>query len=149
MGERFLVRNSGATAVAEGVWDHALEYMTGGIAVILGNTGRNLGAGMSGGIAYIRGLHTERVNPLSLGSWELELLPLDAVDTRELRELLVQHVPGGVLAGGGGHEQAQAGPGHLGVPALDDGELGVEGRAMLRIDRAIDRCGAHHPGSLL
>jgi glutamate synthase (NADPH/NADH) large chain len=48
VGERFLVRNSGATAVVEGVGDHALEYMTGGLALILGETGRNLGAGMSG-----------------------------------------------------------------------------------------------------
>ncbi|MDQ4212808.1 glutamate synthase large subunit [Microbacterium capsulatum] len=92
VGERFLVRNSGATAVVEGVGDHALEYMTGGIAVILGDTGRNLGAGMSGGIAYIRHLHTERLNPVSLRSGELELLPLDEVDAQELRELLVQHV---------------------------------------------------------
>ncbi|MGN7859362.1 glutamate synthase large subunit [Microbacterium sp. 22303] len=92
VGERFLVRNSGATAVAEGVGDHALEYMTGGVAVILGSTGRNLGAGMSGGIAYVRDLHTERVNPLSLSAGELELLALDEVDTQELRELLTQHV---------------------------------------------------------
>ena len=92
VGERFLVRNSGATAVAEGVGDHALEYMTGGVAVILGSTGRNLGAGMSGGIAYVRDLHTERVNPLSLSAGELELLALDEVDTQELRELLMQHV---------------------------------------------------------
>jgi glutamate synthase (NADPH/NADH) large chain len=49
VGERFLVRNSGATAVVEGVGDHALEYMTGGLALILGDAGRNLGAGMSGG----------------------------------------------------------------------------------------------------
>ena len=52
-GERFAVRNSGATAVVEGAGDHALEYMTGGTAVILGETGRNVAAGMSGGIAYI------------------------------------------------------------------------------------------------
>ena len=52
-GERFCVRNSGARAVVEGVGDHALEYMTGGVAVILGETGRNVAAGMSGGIAYI------------------------------------------------------------------------------------------------
>lgn len=52
-GERFCVRNSGATVVVEGCGDHGLEYMTGGIAVILGQTGRNLAAGMSGGIAYI------------------------------------------------------------------------------------------------
>ena len=52
-GERFLVRNSGATAVAEGCGDHGLEYMTGGRAVILGRTGKNFAAGMSGGIAYV------------------------------------------------------------------------------------------------
>src|SRR5207253_7380456 len=52
-GERFCVRNSGATAVVEGVGDHGCEYMTGGVAVILGETGRNFAAGMSGGIAYV------------------------------------------------------------------------------------------------
>lgn len=52
-GERFAVRNSGATAVVEGVGDHGCEYMTGGVAVILGKTGRNFGAGMSGGMAYV------------------------------------------------------------------------------------------------
>lgn len=51
--ERFCVRNSGATAVVEGVGDHACEYMTGGTAVVLGRTGKNFGAGMSGGIAYV------------------------------------------------------------------------------------------------
>ena len=50
---RFAVRNSGALAVVEGVGDHGCEYMTGGRVVILGNTGRNFGAGMSGGIAYV------------------------------------------------------------------------------------------------
>lgn len=53
VGERFCVRNSGATAVVEGVGDHACEYMTGGTVVVLGKTGRNFGAGMSGGVAYI------------------------------------------------------------------------------------------------
>lgn len=52
-GERFCVRNSGATAVVEGIGDHGCEYMTGGTAVILGEVGRNFGAGMSGGIAYV------------------------------------------------------------------------------------------------
>ncbi|HNN45561.1 MAG TPA: glutamate synthase subunit alpha, partial [Azospira sp.] len=52
-GERFCVRNSGATAVVEGVGDHGCEYMTGGTVVVLGNTGRNFAAGMSGGIAYV------------------------------------------------------------------------------------------------
>jgi len=91
VGERFLVRNSGATAVVEGVGDHALEYMTGGLAVILGGTGRNLGAGMSGGTAYIYDLRTERVNPESLSSGELELLPLGSADVEILRDLLQRH----------------------------------------------------------
>jgi glutamate synthase domain-containing protein 3 len=52
-GERFAVRNSGATAVAEGVGDHGCEYMTGGVVVVLGRTGRNFAAGMSGGVAYV------------------------------------------------------------------------------------------------
>src|SRR5207237_8850423 len=53
VGERFAVRNSGATAVVEGVGDHGCEYMTGGRVVVLGPTGRNFAAGMSGGIAYV------------------------------------------------------------------------------------------------
>ncbi len=52
-GERFCVRNSGATAVVEGVGDHGCEYMTGGTVVVLGKTGKNFAAGMSGGIAYV------------------------------------------------------------------------------------------------
>jgi glutamate synthase (NADPH) large chain len=91
VGERFLVRNSGATAVVEGVGDHALEYMTGGLAVILGGTGRNLGAGMSGGTAYVHGLKPERVNRDSLASGELSLLPLDSADVEILTDLLQRH----------------------------------------------------------
>ncbi len=91
VGERFLVRNSGATAVVEGVGDHALEYMTGGLAVILGGTGRNLGAGMSGGTAYVYRLREKRVNADSLGSGELELHSLGAADAVILRDLLEQH----------------------------------------------------------
>jgi glutamate synthase (NADPH/NADH) large chain len=91
VGERFLVRNSGATAVVEGVGDHALEYMTGGLAVILGGTGRNLGAGMSGGVAYVNGLKRERVNQDSLGSGELELLPIEGADAEILRDLIERH----------------------------------------------------------
>jgi glutamate synthase (NADPH/NADH) large chain len=91
VGERFLVRNSGATAVVEGVGDHALEYMTGGLAVILGGTGRNLGAGMSGGTAYIYDLREERVNPDSLASGELTLLPLGGADVEILTDLLQRH----------------------------------------------------------
>jgi glutamate synthase (ferredoxin) len=52
-GERFAIRNSGATAVVEGAGEHACEYMTGGVVVILGATGRNFGAGMTGGVAYV------------------------------------------------------------------------------------------------
>lgn len=73
-GERFAVRNSGATAVVEGVGDHGCEYMTGGIVVVLGNTGRNFAAGMSGGIAYVldeTGDFRQRCN-LSM----VELLPI-------------------------------------------------------------------------
>ncbi|UYO98738.1 glutamate synthase large subunit [Microbacterium sp. M28] len=92
VGERFLVRNSGATAVVEGVGDHALEYMTGGLAVILGATGRNLGAGMSGGIAYVHALRTDKVNAQSLDSGELRLEQLDRADLEVLRSLLTEHV---------------------------------------------------------
>lgn len=91
VGERFLVRNSGATAVVEGVGDHALEYMTGGLAVILGGTGRNLGAGMSGGTAYIYDLKAERVNAEAQSSGELELLPMGSADVEILTDLLTRH----------------------------------------------------------
>jgi glutamate synthase (NADPH/NADH) large chain len=91
VGERFLVRNSGATAVVEGVGDHALEYMTGGLAVILGDTGRNLGAGMSGGTAYVLDLRESRVNREAISSGELELHPLGSADRVILRDLLEQH----------------------------------------------------------
>jgi glutamate synthase (NADPH/NADH) large chain len=92
VGERFLVRNSGATAVVEGVGDHALEYMTGGLAVILGATGRNLGAGMSGGQAYVYQLDRDLVNRDAMASGELELGPLGSGDAEILRDLLAKHV---------------------------------------------------------
>jgi glutamate synthase (NADPH/NADH) large chain len=91
VGERFLVRNSGATAVVEGVGDHALEYMTGGLAVILGETGRNLGAGMSGGSAYIRNLRPERLNKEAMLAGELEVTPLGSADGAIVLDLLAQH----------------------------------------------------------
>ena len=62
VGERFCVRNSGATAVVEGIGDHGCEYMTGGRVVVLGQTGRNFAAGMSGGIAYLLDANTSRIN---------------------------------------------------------------------------------------
>src|SRR4029450_9685139 len=71
VGERFCVRNSGATAVVEGVGDHACEYMTGGQVVILGEHGRNLATGMSGGLAYVLDLDPRRVNP-AMGGLEAD-----------------------------------------------------------------------------
>ena len=91
VGERFLVRNSGVIAVVEGVGDHALEYMTGGVAVILGRTGRNLGAGMSGGVAYIYKLRGDRVNHEALAAGELHLTPLEPADAKQLKGLLENH----------------------------------------------------------
>ena len=74
VGERFCVRNSGLTAVVEGVGDHACEYMTGGRVVVLGQTGRNFAAGMSGGIAYVVDLNVENINAEMV---ELETLDKD------------------------------------------------------------------------
>ena len=91
VGERFMVRNSGATAVVEGTGDHALEYMTGGRVVILGPVGRNLGAGMSGGYAFVYKLHERNVNPEALASDELRLLKPDVDQSSELRELISRH----------------------------------------------------------
>jgi glutamate synthase (NADPH/NADH) large chain len=92
VGQRFLVRNSGATAVVEAVGDHALEYMTGGLAVILGETGHNLGAGMSGGTAYVYDLRPERVNREALQTGELLLEKLGSGDVEILTDLLQRHV---------------------------------------------------------
>ncbi len=89
VGERFCVRNSGASAVVEGVGDHGCEYMTGGRAVILGRTGRNFGAGMSGGVAYAYdedGTFDDRLNH--------EMVDLDELspdDEQELLELVREH----------------------------------------------------------
>ncbi len=82
VGERFCVRNSGATAVVEGVGDHALEYMTGGVAAILGPTGRNVAAGMSGGYGYVLDL-----DPALVNRELVELQPLTEVRREQRREL--------------------------------------------------------------
>jgi glutamate synthase domain-containing protein 2/glutamate synthase domain-containing protein 3 len=78
-GERFCVRNSGASAVVEGVGDHGCEYMTGGRVVVLGRTGRNFGAGMCGGIAYVLDLDGEFAGRCNLERVELETLDPDDV----------------------------------------------------------------------
>ena len=87
-GERFCVRNSGATAVCEGVGDHGCEYMTGGTAVILGPVGRNFAAGMSGGTAYVldEGRFRERCNDEMVG-----LYPLDGLDVVTVYTLVMRH----------------------------------------------------------
>jgi glutamate synthase (ferredoxin) len=90
-GERFMVRNSGAVAVVEGTGDHGCEYMTGGRAVIIGRTGRNFAAGMSGGIAYVldeEGDFHTRCNMEMVG-----LEPLEEPEDLDLvRGLLERHV---------------------------------------------------------
>ncbi|PSW19017.1 glutamate synthase large subunit [Photobacterium sanctipauli] len=89
-GERFCVRNSGAKVVVEGVGDHGCEYMTGGVAVILGQTGRNFAAGMSGGVAYVWDQFEDfdtKLNP--------ELVDLDPIEQEDkdlLRDMLTKHV---------------------------------------------------------
>ena len=88
--ERFCVRNSGAATVIEGVGDHGCEYMTGGRVVILGPTGRNFAAGMSGGIAYIWDPHDRFLANCNLGMVELEKVVTEE-DTNELRELIEKH----------------------------------------------------------
>ncbi len=89
-GERFCVRNSGAEAVVEGVGDHGCEYMTGGTVVVLGNTGRNFGAGMSGGIAYIYDPDDDFSTRFNSGLADLELLK-EENDIQYLRSLIEEH----------------------------------------------------------
>jgi len=89
-GERFAVRNSGVHAVVEGVGDHGCEYMTGGRVVVLGRTGRNFAAGMSGGIAYVYD-----VDRRFEGRCNLELVDLEQLtdeDAEEVRTLIAEHV---------------------------------------------------------
>ncbi len=89
VGERFCVRNSGAEAVVEGVGDHGCEYMTGGVAVVLGPTGRNFGAGMSGGVAYVH--DPDRRLPDRLNHEMVTLEPLDDDDRVRLHNLVIRH----------------------------------------------------------
>jgi glutamate synthase (NADPH) large chain len=87
VGERFCVRNSGATAVVEGVGDHACEYMTGGEAMILGTTGRNVAAGMSGGVAWILDLDAAKLN-----SEMVDAQAPSVAEIARIRELLTKHL---------------------------------------------------------
>jgi glutamate synthase (NADPH/NADH) large chain len=89
VGERFCVRNSGATAVVEGVGDHGCEYMTGGRVVVLGSTGRNFGAGMSGGIAYVYDRNDDFDRKVNYEMVEVE--QLDEADREFLRDMLGKH----------------------------------------------------------
>jgi len=89
--ERFCVRNSGATTVVEGVGDHGCEYMTGGRVVVLGETGRNFAAGMSGGVAYVWDRHSKFVNNCNPGMVELEEVEADE-DIEELKTLIENHL---------------------------------------------------------
>ena len=90
-GERFCVRNSGATAVVEGVGDHGLEYMTGGRALIIGKTGKNLAAGMSGGIAYV--LDEDRDLYTKLNKELVEFTELsEKYDIEEVKAMLIEHI---------------------------------------------------------
>jgi glutamate synthase (NADPH/NADH) large chain len=90
VGERFAVRNSGAHAVVEGVGDHGCEYMTGGKVVILGRTGRNFAAGMSGGVAFV--YDPEHELPDNLNSEMVELEALDDDDLAWLHGMIQAHV---------------------------------------------------------
>ncbi len=90
VGERFCVRNSGATAVVEGVGDHGCEYMTGGRAVVLGPTGRNFAAGMSGGVAYVYDADDKFVQRLNFEFVDLERL--DEEDVEWLRDIIRKHL---------------------------------------------------------
>jgi glutamate synthase (NADPH/NADH) large chain/glutamate synthase (ferredoxin) len=88
-GERFAVRNSGAWAVVEGVGDHGCEYMTGGRVVVLGPTGRNFAAGMSGGIAYVLDEQGEFASRCNMGMVDFDRI--SEADAIELREMIQEH----------------------------------------------------------
>ena len=87
--ERFCVRNSGASVVVEGIGDHGCEYMTGGKAIILGKTGRNFGAGMSGGVAYVYDFDGDFENKCNKETFELEKVSKD--DSKDLKDFITRH----------------------------------------------------------
>ena len=104
-GERFAVRNSGAIAVVEGVGDHGCEYMTGGLVVILGITGRNFAAGMSGGIAYV--FDEDARFEARCNQDMVELVSMTSADMEKVRELLEEHLRA--------HREPQGEPSSLGT----------------------------------
>jgi len=89
-GERFCVRNSGATAVVEGIGDHGCEYMTGGYALILGPTGRNFAAGMSGGVAYV--YNPDDSFSINCNMEMVDFDPLEEEDLKRIKRLIVNHL---------------------------------------------------------
>ena len=91
VGERFGVRNSGAIAVIEGAGDHCCEYMTGGRVVVLGETGRNFAAGMSGGVAYVYDEDNKLYRNLNKGMVLMEKVE-NKTDREELRSILEKHL---------------------------------------------------------
>ena len=90
-GERFCVRNSGARAVVEGVGDHGCEYMTGGCVVVLGQTGKNFAAGMSGGIAYVLDMDSTLYRKVNKEMVNIERVT-DKYDVQELKGMIREHV---------------------------------------------------------
>ncbi len=90
-GERFCVRNSGATAVVEGVGDHGCEYMTGGRVVVLGTTGKNFAAGMSGGVAYVLDENSDLYMKMNKELVNVETIS-EKCDVQELKEMIEEHV---------------------------------------------------------
>ncbi len=145
VGERFAVRNSGARLVTEGVGDHGCEYMTGGRAVVLGRTGRNFAAGMSGGVAWVLDLKHHRVN-----TELVDLAPVTDEAAAELEELVRAHAEetGSTVAAALLEDwEDVADPVHRGDPARlpdRDGRQGEgRGRRAGRSEIATDDGGVH------
>ncbi|MGP9487054.1 glutamate synthase large subunit [Glutamicibacter sp. AOP33-2CA-4] len=92
VGERFAVRNSGATIVTEGIGEHGCEYMTGGRVLILGATGRNFGAGMSGGMAWVLDFEEKNLNPLAAAAGDLLVRGIDEAEAQTIHALLTEHI---------------------------------------------------------
>ncbi len=97
VGERFCVRNSGVSAVVEGIGDHGCEYMTGGRVLVIGPIGRNFAAGMSGGVAYLLDAATHRINPEMV-----DIETLDDDDVEQVLDMLRRHAEetGSMIAAG-------------------------------------------------